>query len=92
MLKISGTLNSRPAADAGKFVCGPFPLIDSTNVVASKVKQNNVGFQRVRIAAKTLTSGQEVAEQPVRGRGTRKAPNINDDIQFQYGAFQSEGR
>ena len=64
---------------------GPFPLIDSTNVVASIIKQIDVGFPRGRLAAKRPTSGQEVTEQPVRGRGARRAPNCQDGMQLPVG-------
>ena len=46
----------------------PYQLIDPANVV-SIINQNDFGFPRGLLAAKRLTSGQEVAEQPVKGRG-----------------------
>ena len=73
------------------FLGGPFPLFDSTNVVTSIIKQNDVGFPRGRLAAKRPTSGQEVSEQPVRGRGARRAPNSQDGIQLPVGCH-SVGR
>ena len=66
-------------------VGGPFPLIDSTNVVASIMKRNDVGFPRGRLAAKRPTSGQEVIEQPVRGQGARRVPNSQDGMQLTVG-------
>ena len=62
-------------------LCCPFLLIDSTSVAASIINQNDVGFPRGRLAAKRLTCGDEVDEQPIRDRGARGEPNSQGDIQ-----------
>ena len=64
---------------------GPFPLIDSTNLAAYRINQNDAGFPRGRLAAKRLTSRHEVAKQPGRGRGARGAPSSQDGIQLPVG-------
>ena len=74
---------------------GPFPLIDSTIPVASIINHNDVGFSTGRLAAKRLTiSGQEVAEQPVRGpegrQTARTAPTASNVTLSQKGAEHRE--
>ena len=64
---------------------GPFPLIDSTSIVTSITKQDDVGFSRGRLVARRSMSGQEVTEQPVRGRAARRAPNCQDGMQLPVG-------
>ena len=63
---------------------GPFPLNDSTNVVASIINQNDVSFPRGRLAVKGLTSDQEVAEHGIQARRT---PNSQDVIQLPVGCL-----